>query len=318
MVINHGLLICSFFFRKKYSRTDDEILMLNQEYEYDGHRYGNVFSLFEGFFNNYKELEDDEKLMKMFSVEQSSVKCIKRQGYTIVKGSIFSGSYGTESQITNKMTKKVVYRRGKEDADIKQFDFLIYVPEDYENNKVVKGIILFETIGAYGVKTITTNYMKRFFSEKYGLMMETRSISVRIFVEKLLKDNTLNRVTLVKNRISNDPADNMFINTGREEKTYIKPKLKQSWIDLLLEHLDGTNDDDIFEINDEIYEDIKLSFSHEGRIKTVRLKDIDRFSIVEDIPSSVYDLSTINRERLGQYMEESANAYASRMVFVRG
>ena len=181
-MINHGLLICSFYLKKKYSRSEDEILELNQEYEYDGITYKNVFSMIKGFVKNYSELADDEKMMKMFSVDESSVKRKKKDGYAIETGTIHSGSYGTESEITNKQTKEVVYKRGKDDADIKQFNYLIFVPEDSEEDKVVKGIMLFETIGAYGVKTITTRNMKGFFSEKYGLTMETRSISVRVFI----------------------------------------------------------------------------------------------------------------------------------------
>lgn len=316
-MINHGLLICSFYMKKKYSRTEDQALELNQEYEYDGKKYKNVFSMIREFVNNYSELTDDEKMMKMFSVDDSSVKKIKKDGYTIETGTIHSGSYGTESEITNKQTKEVVYRRGKDDADIKQFNYLIFVPEDSEEDKVVKGIILFETIGTYGVKTITIRNMKGFFSEKYGLTMETRSISVRVFMEKLLKDDKLSRVTLIKNSVSKDSADNMFVNVGREEKTYIRPKLKDSWIAKLLEHLDGMAGEDIFEINDEIYEDIKLTFSHGGRTKTVRLNDIDRFSMVEDVPDYVYSGNSIDRKKLINYMEETAKAYASRMVFAR-
>ena len=316
-MINHGLLICSFYLKKKYSRSEDEILELNQEYEYDGITYKNVFSMIKGFVKNYSELADDEKMMKMFSVDESSVKRKKKDGYAIETGTIHSGSYGTESEITNKQTKEVVYKRGKDDADIKQFNYLIFVPEDSEEDKVVKGIMLFETIGAYGVKTITTRNMKGFFSEKYGLTMETRSISVRVFMEKLLKDEKLSKVTLIKNSVSKDPADNMFVNVGREEKTYIRPRLKDSWITMLLEHLDGTNNEDIFEINDEIYEDIKLTFTHGGRTKTVRLNDIDRFSMVEDVPDYVYNGNAIDKAKLLKYMEKTAIEYATRMVFVR-
>ena len=66
-MINHGLLICSFYMKKKYSRTEDQALELNQEYEYDGKKYKNVFSMIREFVNNYSELTDDEKMMKMFS-----------------------------------------------------------------------------------------------------------------------------------------------------------------------------------------------------------------------------------------------------------
>lgn len=60
--------------KKKYSRTEDEILALNGSYEYDEVIYDNIFSLFSGFYDNYTELADDEKLMKMFSIDRGSIK----------------------------------------------------------------------------------------------------------------------------------------------------------------------------------------------------------------------------------------------------
>lgn len=217
--------------------------------------------------------------------------------------------------MTDRKTREVVYTRKKEDADIKPFDFMVFVPKDDEDKNVVKGMFLFETIGTYGVKTIATNNIKGYFSEKYGLTMETRSISVRVFMENLLKNDKLSKVTLIKNKISPDSSDNMFLNKGREEITYIKPKLKDSWIKIFLEHLDGTADDDIFEINDTIYEDIKFTFCHAGRTKTVGLSDIDRFSLVEDIPSYICDGDGgIDSEKLVDYMKETAQSYMDKMV----
>lgn len=316
-MISHGLLICSFFMKKKYSRTEDEILALNGSYEYDEVTYDNIFSLFSGFYDNYTELADDEKLMKMFSIDRGSIKRDVREDYVAESGIIHAGSYGTESDITNKTTKRVVYRRNQDDADIKQFHYMIYVPNDVEGNEIVKGMLLFETIGTFGVKTISVNNMKKFFSEKYGLTMETRSISVRIFIENLLKKDKLKKVTLIKNSVSRDPSDNMFLNIGREEKTYIKPTLKESWITKLLEHLDGRSSEDIFEINDEVYEDIQLSFLHAGRTKTVRLNNIDKFSMVEDVPDYVFIDDRNGGKKLIEYMEQTANNYASKMIFVR-
>lgn len=316
-MISHGLLICSFFMKKKYSRTEDEILALNGLYEYDEVTYDNIFSLFSGFYDNYTELADDEKLMKMFSIDRGSIKRDVREDYVAESGIIHAGSYGTESDITNKTTKRVVYRRNQDDADIKQFHYMIYVPNDVEGNEIVKGMLLFETIGTFGVKTISVNNMKKFFSEKYGLTMETRSISVRIFIENLLKKDKLKKVTLIKNSVSRDPSDNMFLNIGREEKTYIKPTLKESWITKLLEHLDGRSSEDIFEINDEVYEDIQLSFLHAGRTKTVRLNNIDKFSMVEDVPDYVFIDDRNGGKKLIEYMEQTANNYASKMIFVR-
>ena len=109
----------------------------------------------------------------------------------------------------------------------------------------------------------------------------------------------------------------MFYNVGREEKAYIKPKLKDGWISMLLEKIDGIRETEIFEIEDEKYDDIKMSFSHAGRTKTVRLMDIDRFSMIEDIPESVYPKNPGDRKKLLDYMENTAGQYADKMIFVQ-
>ena len=311
-MLNHGLLVCSFLIRKKYVK--DEIYALNADYQYDDKLYHGIIEMFCEFFSNYKEFHDDEKLMKMFSVDQDSIKIEEKPEYFMLSGIIRSGAYGIESQLTNRTTNKVTYKRGKDDADIKNFSFMMVIPKDAEEMIVKKGILLFETIGPYGVKTITTKNIKGFFSEKFGLTVETRSISVRLFMERLLKDENLGRITLIKNRVSKDSSDNMFLTVGREETTYVKPTLKDSWISQVLEHIDGNAQDDIFEINDEVYNDIKFTFSQGGRTKTVRLKDIDKFSMVEEVPPYVYEGNGINRDRLIGYMEETAKGYMNKLV----
>lgn len=316
-MISRGLLICSFYLKKKYSRSENDVLGLNGEYEYDDIKYANFFDLLNGFINNFSEFANDEKSMKMFAIDKNSVIKQQKEGYTIASGIINSGAYGMEGDLTNKKTKEVVYKRSKDDADIKMFNYMIYVPKDFEEKHVVKGIMLFETIGTYGVKTITTQNLKKFFSEKYGLTLETRSISVRVFLEKLLKKDKLNKITLVKNSVSRDRADNMFYNVGREEKTFIRPKLKDNLINYLLEKIDGVNSNEVFEIDDDTYNDVKITFSHSNRTKTVRLMDIDHFSMIEDIPERVYPNNPSDRSRLLDYMEITACQYAEQMIFIR-
>ena len=174
--------------------------------------------------------------------------------------------------------------------------------------------MLFQTLSTYGIKTITTQEMKEFFSKK-GITLETRSVSVRMFMEKIIENGSLTRVTLVKNSVSPDSSDNMFISTGREEKSYIKPKLKQNWINKFLDFLDGKDQDDIFEINDEKFQDIRITFSISGKSRTVRANDIDRFSVVEEIPDSIFNNGKYSKERLINHMITVAETYKSKMVF---
>ncbi len=314
-MISSGLLVCSFYLKKKFSRSDENIIELNNKICDDqDNEYENVFSMIEAFLNKSVVTTDDEKSMKLFTVDEDSIKKHDHKTYSAVSFAILSGSYGLESDITDRKTGNLKYKRTQDDADIKRFYCLIYVPKDTDDTRIQKGIMLFQTISTYGIKTITTKQLKEFFSEK-GITLETRSVSVRIFIEKIIENSSLNKVTLVKNSVSLDSSDNMFISTGREEKTYIKPKLHQSWVNKFLDFLDGKQNDDIFEINNEKYQDIRITFSLSGKSRTVKVSDIDKFSVVEEIPNTIFNNGKYSKDELVKHMLLVAGDYKEKMVF---
>lgn len=315
-MIKHGLLLCSFQARKKYSRDNAEFLGLNVPYQIDDNSYEDFGEMLIQFMEEYGDFHDNEQLMKMFAISKDSIRIADKETYYLISCIVLSGAYGIESEMTNKDTKEVVYSRKKEDADIKPFQFMIYIPKDIGNYRVSKGVFAFETIGNYGVKTITMDNMKRYFSEKLGITMLTRSISVQVFLEKLLREEKMSRITLIRNMISRDPADSILITAGREEKTYIKPKIKDEWIKKIIGYVTGkVSDEQVLEIDDATYGDIKFSFRHNGRTRTVSIKDIDKFSIVEDLPASLYPNGIVNREEMLKYMEDIVKDYAKNIVF---
>lgn len=315
-MISSGLLVCSFYLKKKFSRCNDNVIDLNRKIndEENNSEYADIFELFNFFLNDASRTKDDERSMKLFSVLPETITNYDSETYRATSFVVNSGSYGLESEITDRISGQIKYKRTRDDADIKQFYCLIYVPKDVDGTSIQKGIMLFQTLSTYGIKTITTQEMKEFFSKK-GITLETRSVSVRMFMEKIIENGSLTRVTLVKNSVSPDSSDNMFISTGREEKSYIKPKLKQNWINKFLDFLDGKDQDDIFEINDEKFQDIRITFSISGKSRTVRANDIDRFSVVEEIPDSVFNNGKYSKERLINHMITVAETYKSKMVF---
>ena len=315
-MISSGLLVCSFYLKKKFSRCNDNVIDLNRKIndEESNSEYADIFELFNFFLNDASRTKDDEHSMKLFSVLPETITNYDSETYRATSFVVNSGSYGLESEITDRISGQIKYKRTRDDADIKQFYCLIYVPKDVDGTSIQKGIMLFQTLSTYGIKTITTQEMKEFFSKK-GITLETRSVSVRMFMEKIIENGSLKKVTLVKNAVSPDSSDNMFISTGREEKSYIKPKLKQNWINKFLDFLDGKDQDDIFEINDEKFQDIRITFSISGKSRTVRANDIDRFSVVEEIPDSIFNNGKYSKERLINHMITVAETYKSKMVF---
>ncbi len=313
-MISSGMMICSFFLKERNRRGVELRQPLNVDYasEENGN-FDDVFAMMDAFCENNADFFDDEKGRKMFSVDVSSVKMMDGDTYRAMSFTIRAGGYGVEADMTDRKTKRIKYRRKADDADIKDFKFLIYVPKDVEEHTVTKGIMIFQTIATYGVKTLTTKRMREFFGS-IGLTIEMQSVSVRAFIEKLVEQGNLYKLTLVKNRISPNSADNILISTGREEKSYIRPQLQPEWFSKLLLTFERAKDTTIYEIDGEIFDDIKVEFRLGDRQRTVALRFIEKLSIVEDIPDELYQDGRYNERTLIRYMLESAIAYGDKMV----
>lgn len=315
-MVSSGMMICSFYLKERFLRGREILYRLNQTYcTRDGERkYKDLFDMMTAFCIKSFAFSDDERNMKIFSVGRDTVQMQESDTYRVLSFTIRSGAYGVEADVTNRQTQQVKYKRELDDADIKDFKCVVFVPRDTDNADVVKGIFIFQTIASYGVKTVTTKKMREFFAE-LGLTLETRSVSVRAFVEKLIEQGALYKLTLIRDRLSPDHADNMLISTGREAVSYIKPQLQPAWLQKLLLFFESSQDSDVYEIDGEAFDDIKIEFKLGDRYRTIGLRYIERASIVEDIPASVYKNGRYKEQILIDYMIETADAYKEKMVF---
>lgn len=314
---NCAMLVCSFYVKKRFSRGDEKLHLLNQEITVGDDEsqkvFRDIFEILSLYCADSSAFFDNEKAKKMFSIDSDNIKEYEQPTYRAISFVVKSGSYGIEADMTNRHTMAVSHHRTEDEADVKEFRCVVYVPKDAGEVKVNKGILVFQSIATYGVKTITVDTMRRYFGE-LGITIETRSVSIRAFLEKLIEQGALNKVTLIRNHISPNRADNMLINTGREETSYIKPNLKPEWLQKILSMFEEADKTGIVEIpDDEDFDDLSVQFKLGDRIRTVRLKNLDRLSIVEDIPEEI--VSKENDKRLIEYMVETANAYKGKMVF---
>lgn len=318
-MISNGMMICSFYLKSKFKRNTDEIYALNSEFcfkndEFEEKNFTDVFDMLQMFCSEQDILQDFEKDKKVFAINQNKIKIHDEESFRAISFIIQSGSYGIEAEMTDRITKVINYHRTEDEADVKEFHCVIYVPKDADEINVKKGIIVFQTIATYGVKIIIVKQMKKFFSG-IGLTLNIRNVSVRAFIEKLIDKGNLHKMTFIKNNISCDDSDNLFINTGREEKTYIKPMFKENALNKILSLFDNADKQDVYEIPDEYdCDDISMTFDIDSRKRTIRLKNLDRMSIVEDIPDSIF--KQIDPEAsLVKHMIETADNYKDKMVF---
>ena len=308
------MLICSFSLKKRYSKNSD-IIFLNDEliYTNDGEdfSYGNSFDLFKDFCSNNEDYKDNEPLQKMFSIDSNTIKTYSNDISASMSFVIRSGTYGVEAEMTDRITKKIKYRRTKDEADIKKFLCYIYIPVDFAEYKAKKGIIIFQSIASYGVKTITTNYMKEFCAKK-GITLEIKSVSPNAFFDMLMEQGKISKITITKNCISKNLADNLFVATGQEKTTILNPSLTNVGIQKIKSLFSdkGSNREvELCEIFGDNIEDVSLTFNLNGRSRTMRLMSLDRLSIVEEIPKNIKeDIQII------EYMKNTAESYKEYLI----
>ena len=319
-MVNSGMMICSFFLKKRYTRSNlENICKLNSRYDFindDGAiiSFEDVFGILKSFCKEHCINVNDEKKSKTFSIEKNSISYNDSDTYRAMSFTVISGAYGIESDMTDSNTNEILFHRDIHVADNKKFNVLVFVPKDIGDKAIIKGILIFQTIATYGVKTLTVDRIKAFI-KNIGLSIDIRSISVRALIEKLINDDGLHKITLIKDTISLDDSDNMLISSGREEKSFIRPRLQPSWLQKMLAFFEKMDKSGVYEIDGEAYDDIRVHFDLGGRTRTASLSNIDKFSVIEDFPETVYNNGHFKKDELIKYMLETAIAYKTKMVF---
>ena len=321
-MVNHGMLVCSFLIKKRFAQeTEESIYSLNDIFEIkkddeeETRKFSDVFEFLQLFCRTNEALKDDTEKQKLFSISSGSVQMHDKATYRAMSFAVRSGNYGVEAVMIDRKTRRETHRRSADEAAVIEFNGIVYVPKNMGDVSAFKGILIFETIGIYGAKTITTKYLKQLFAQ-YNLTFETRSVSVKVFIDKLIERGNLHRITLINNRVSTNKADNLLISSGREVVSYLQPRLKPEFLQDMLGWFDRADKTGICEIPSADYDDISVTFKIGNHPRTVRLKNIDRMSIVEDIPETIFEEGDY-REKLIAHMIKTADDYKTKMVVAR-
>lgn len=313
-MVTSGLLISSFTLKKRFKRSEEKIGL--NPYKFKNFKSDfDILTHLKNFMIAHQEIRDDVKKKKLFGIDIETIKELDGINYRAITCIIKCGSYGIEAEITNKDTKNVVYTRRENEADTKKFRCLFYIPKNVENNVTVKGIVVFQMIGNFGVKSITTEYLKNYFSQ-IEITYESNMISISNYFQRIIRDDKLSKITFVKNNISPDDSDNIFVNKGKEERSYIMPQLKNNIFDTILGLIETRSNgiSSIIEIEDKEYDDIKMAFKVGDSTKTISLQNISQFSIVEDVPDEIYRIAIINPEIFIGYIIETIEPYCDNMI----
>lgn len=287
-----GLLVCSFALNK--IRKPELLQELNSEfYSHDGKVLEIWTDVFSSFCQNFSDGTSFEKLEKYFQVIPNSFTMLENEEYRYIIFSVKSGSYNSHSIIQNRKTKKIMYETSEDDAAVHNFLVLVYVPKNTEEVNVTKGLLAFQSIGPYGIKTITAQALSHFFSSEYSLVFKTGNVFAGEGSDFIFSNGKLKKITVVRNQTPHDMSEKMGLNPGKEELSFINPKVSDhgKFTAMLNSKRNG-----VYEVGDLQFEDIIATVKIGNTTRTASIEGFKNFSMTFDLPESIYlsDGSTVN------------------------
>lgn len=312
---NLSLTACSIWLREKMpkgKKNEIKIMNLNKKITGNEKEYSDFFELLNNFCIKHSErfiMNDYEQ--KMFKIETEKIKIEENEKFRYTYIDINSGGYGIEANIVNTKTNKVLYTRKKEHAETIHFRVFFAVPKGED---VCKGIIIFQNIGQYGIKTITTDYLRKYINDELNLYTTTGNICPQVFVKKLLDNDGLMKIIYTRNNVSNDKADTDSMGYGKEERIIAGFSNVKKWKEKISGYFNGTSR--IYEFEDIDYSGVKFVTSIYGRTRTININNINNLSIIEGIPDEVVNaFGDIDDEKLKNHFIEVTKEYLEHMVY---
>lgn len=319
-MVNLSLTACSFLLKKRNSRGNyhffrDKIIKESPE-EYNEYT---VAEAFVNFFKTHAEAIDDNEKKRTFHCEFQDSYFGETKDYVFLYCIIKSGTYGSASDIIDNDSRKVVHKKTANQTEEKPFYLYVIIPKDSTDSKVKvqKGMLFFQNVGQYGVKTVTSNYIKEYFAENYNITFECRTIATKLFVERMIKQENVKQIIMIKNYKSSDLSDNFSIGYGAETKIISQLNFDQTAWSKIKSGIDFFTQSkfNLFELDGFKCEQLKLRVKINNNERTINMGHLDNLSLIEAIPDDIQMADGHpNEEKLLAHFEKVANDYLGEMV----
>ncbi|BDR63996.1 hypothetical protein [Clostridium tetani] len=254
----------------------------------------NLIDIFINFMNNnnqsYTNKESMEKIFKTEDYENNIYRQDDLELFRYAIGRLKTGAYGYSAEIVDANTGDINYNRGIDDAEVMPFFFYLCVPTSQTN----RGMLLLETKGIYGVKTIFYKCFQDYLNINYeDIKLNIRTITPTTYVEKYLKHGILQKIRFIRYNIPHNTLKQLGMNNGTEpaydEYVIHKPLGFLNERKLAIKKcISGQSSiNNVVEIDGFEYENIKLEFKFGGKNKTINLSNIENINVNEDITNQV-------------------------------
>lgn len=321
-MFNLSLTACSFHLRKTNSRGNTKIFNLNMPLtlqKEDGTEcyFQDLSEIFVQFFKTHESLVKDDNKQQSFRCEYNEDNILENDDFRMFYTRIYSGVYGSSSDIIDGNTQKVKYKKKSSDIDTRPFYLMVVFPKDSERVVVQKGLFIFQNVGQFGVKTITTTLMQEFFSKGFHITLKCNTISSDLFVKKIIRQDNIKKLVMVKNIKSSDTSDNVRKGYGSEIREignlYFTEKMWSRMMDKIRYVAGGRYN--LFEFEQIEYDNLKVVVDIGGRTRKINLHNLENLSIIEAIPDEIKMADGHpNLKMLIEHFTKVATEYLEEMV----
>ena len=233
-------------------------------------------------------METLESEKKLYYIETNPNWRGETDKFSYIAACIHSGNYGIESDIYDATSHERVGSIEKNQAGMVPFFVFVAIPKKETSTEPVnKGLILFQSMGIYGAKSITCKMINEFAKDKMNATFHTCNVSPSEFLKAFFDLGTLKRLKLTRNRISEDNSDQLSeISYAKEERVLSSflGRATSAFIERLIHF--GLDKSAIFELESGIsYDNVTATIDiGDGKERTVNLHKYDNLSILEYIP----------------------------------
>lgn len=321
-MFNLSLTACGFYLRKTNSKRNSQVFDLNSSLDIEGkngdfYHLVDLSELFTLFFKKYKTLVKDDIKQQSFRCEYDDQNYSETDDFRMFWCKIYSGIYGSSSDIIDGTTQKVRYKKKSSDIDTRPFYLMVIFPKDSEKVVVQKGMFIFQNVGPFGIKTITTDFMQDFFSKEYGITLKCSTIAPDLFVRKVIRKDNIKKLLMVKNVKSSDISDNIGKGYGSEVREISNLHFSENmWAKLMdkIRFVAGGRYN-LFEFEQIEYDNLKVVVDIGGRTRKINLHNLENLSIIEGIPDEIKMADGHpNLAMLIDYFKKVASEYLEEMV----
>lgn len=319
---NLSITACSFCLRKMNSKNKNGVYNLNEELSFsnisgNSYHFTNCSELFELFFEKHSSLTSYADREQTFQCLYNCKNCIETDAFKMIYTKINSGMYGSTSEIIDGNTSNLNYKKKASDIDVRPFYLAIVFPKDNQKVTVQKGMFIFQNVGQYGVKTITTYLMQQFFKNNYKISLNCMTIAPSLFIKKNLKKENISKIRMIKNFKSSDIADNQSLGYGVEVREISNLNFTESRWEKIKDSIryaaGGKNN--LFEFENKKYDNLKVEVKIGTRTRTIGVHNLENLSIIEDIPDNIKMLTGHPNEKLlMEYLVTVVSEYLEEMV----